>query len=286
MSTRLSTQRIVSLPVRRRISTVGGAITDAWAPTDISGLQLWADARYQVYSDAGSTPAVNNDPVQQINDRSGNNRTWSQATLAKRGTYKTGVLNGQPGILFDGTDDFFDIATSWSLTDCTIFYVLKIPSDITSATAAQATLYTQAGGSAGDAACGLILGDTGLPSSEVCTQLAYTGAVDNKSYGRGCTSTMTAGAYIITSQLNGTSETIRHNGSALPLSTIGADGTLDSSDGARRYNQTAWRFGANPSGAANLSGHLFQCLVYDSALSGDHIALVESYLSDIYGIAV
>jgi len=46
----------------------------------------------------------NNDPVDTWNDRTANARNATQATAAKKPTYKTGELNGNPALSFDGGD--------------------------------------------------------------------------------------------------------------------------------------------------------------------------------------
>jgi hypothetical protein len=46
----------------------------------------------------------NNDPVTTWTDRTSNARNATQATAAKKPTYKTGELNGNPGLSFDGGD--------------------------------------------------------------------------------------------------------------------------------------------------------------------------------------
>lgn len=78
----------------------------SWAQTgpggvgDASTNVLWLSADNAVYSDAGVTPAANNNNVAQWNDRSGNGRNASHATAGERPNYQTGVLNGLPVIRF------------------------------------------------------------------------------------------------------------------------------------------------------------------------------------------
>lgn len=71
-----------------------------FTPLNLPGLVAWYQADDGVYSDAGTTPAVNNGTVQQWNDASGNGRHLSQLTGANQPTYKTNSQNGLPGILF------------------------------------------------------------------------------------------------------------------------------------------------------------------------------------------
>jgi hypothetical protein len=77
----------------------------AFSPSDISGLKFWFKASTGVYSDAGTTPAVNGGPVQQWNDQSGGNHHATQATGSSQPLKDATTINGRPSILFDGVDD-------------------------------------------------------------------------------------------------------------------------------------------------------------------------------------
>jgi len=102
---------------------VGNAIPN------IQGLQLWLDAAYGVYSDAGVTPAGNGDPVWQWNDRSGNGRNAIQATSVKQPVFQNGVsgLDGDPLLVsFDSTDDVLPITASNLASPYTLFVVGSI----------------------------------------------------------------------------------------------------------------------------------------------------------------
>ena len=68
-----------------------------------SGLVLDLEADFGVYSDAGSTPAVNNDLVQQHNSRVGGHIA-SQATSGLRPVFKTNQLNGYPAIEYNADE--------------------------------------------------------------------------------------------------------------------------------------------------------------------------------------
>ncbi len=84
--------------------------SSAFSPASISGLQFWYKSDAGAFNDAGSTLATNGQTVQQWNDQSGNSRNLTQATSGKRAIYNTNQLNNLPGILFDGTDDFFSVS--------------------------------------------------------------------------------------------------------------------------------------------------------------------------------
>lgn len=71
-----------------------------------SGIYSWwkADGG-TVYSDAGTTPANNGDPVQQWNDSQATANNLAQGTLGLRPIYNTAQVNGKPAVRFDGSDD-------------------------------------------------------------------------------------------------------------------------------------------------------------------------------------
>jgi len=76
----------------------------AFLPDQVSGMGLWIDPSMLVYSDAGTTLAVNNDPVYQVVCRK-HGHVYSQPTLAARPTLITNGINGRPVLRLDGTDD-------------------------------------------------------------------------------------------------------------------------------------------------------------------------------------
>ena len=71
-----------------------------WTPADLANKALWLDA-----SDA-TTVTLNGSTVSQWNDKSGNSRNVSQGTAANQPAYSAGVLNGNPAITFDGSNDY------------------------------------------------------------------------------------------------------------------------------------------------------------------------------------
>lgn len=75
------------------------------------------------------TGYANNDPVTGPVDFSSNARTFTQATSGKRPLYQTSVLNSQPGFLFDGTDDYWDIAAFMS-GDAEMYAVMKTANNV------------------------------------------------------------------------------------------------------------------------------------------------------------
>jgi len=102
-------------------------------PVDLGTLALWHD-----YSDASSlstnyvapppTP-VNNDGVGYLGDKSGNGYVATAIYVPDRPTFKTAVLNGQSGLLFNGTSNRPIAPSNGTLTSdraaLTIYSVVK-----------------------------------------------------------------------------------------------------------------------------------------------------------------
>jgi hypothetical protein len=61
---------------------------------------LWLDANYLVFTDTGRTKALNNNNIQQWNDRSGNGKHAIQTTTANKPNYITNSLNGLPTVRY------------------------------------------------------------------------------------------------------------------------------------------------------------------------------------------
>lgn len=68
-------------------------------PSKISGLKLWLKAN-------AITGLNDGDPVGTWLDSSGSGNDVTQSTSGSKPLYKTGIINGLPTVLFDGSDDF------------------------------------------------------------------------------------------------------------------------------------------------------------------------------------
>jgi len=82
-----------------------------WTPKKLPGLVAWYSADFGVYSDAGVTPAVDTNLVQQWNDRSGHNYHLSQATSGSRPVFSALGMNSKyPAIrIGNGAVQFMDV---------------------------------------------------------------------------------------------------------------------------------------------------------------------------------
>lgn len=73
-------------------------------PKTISGIKLWFAAHRLTGLNDG-------DAVGTWPDLSGNGYDVTQATAANKPLYKTNIFNGQPALLFDGTNDYLENTT-------------------------------------------------------------------------------------------------------------------------------------------------------------------------------
>lgn len=94
----------------RTRSFVGSAAPTAFAPTDLSGLQLWLDA-----SDAASITQTAG-AVSQWSDKSGSGNHFTQTVASYQPTTGTRTLNGLNALDFDGSDDKLDSPSAYYST--------------------------------------------------------------------------------------------------------------------------------------------------------------------------
>ena len=103
-------------------------------PATIFGANLiaWYRSDQGLYKDAGITPvSADGDAVYQWNDLSGNNYHLIQVTLANRPTWKTGQINGQPTVRFNGSSNFLLCSAITSLPQpFSVIFVCKPSSTV------------------------------------------------------------------------------------------------------------------------------------------------------------
>ena len=107
-----SNNRVVVLSPNTE-GTGGGAV--AFAPSDISGLQLWLDAGHGITQNDGY--------VSTWTDRSGNENNAIQATAENQPLLVASGLNGEPTLSFDGVNDYVSFNEISDIR--TVFWVLK-----------------------------------------------------------------------------------------------------------------------------------------------------------------
>lgn len=229
---------------------------DVTFPDEISGLVLWLDAADA--SSVGST-GVWADKTAQNNDT-------SQGTAGYRPTYSATAVNGQPGVDFDGTDDYLIITDDASLqTDTRTIFVVALRDTTSSHDGIMGQLntgdicfYWQAtsGGTAGE-----------FYSSSGGTTYSTTATLSSGSF--------TAAVRLYTLKFDSSNWTLYVDGSQVDTGahTTLYDSTDDLALGALRDT------GANP-----FDGKIAEVVWYNTALADDDREGIEAYLNDKYSI--
>lgn len=86
----------------------------------VAGPLIWLDANQETF--------LNNDPVGQFTDRSGNGNHFTSSGT-ERPTFRTNRINGRPAVQADGVDDGLLLSSLGACTDWTLFFVGKLISD-------------------------------------------------------------------------------------------------------------------------------------------------------------
>lgn len=236
---------------------------DPGAPSAIGGLQLWLKADSIVSLNDG-------DPVDTWEDSSPNG---NDATATLRPTFKENVIGSKPGLLFDGVDDFMEVAANGGMQSAnyTIFAVIKTGASVAGSVLAE------------DYAL------SGAPDNNVRYEFGYwfdaVGSGDRFGVGHFNTTWLTA--YKAANDTANTAHIYagRYDGAALKLYESGTEvasttGTLATA-GARR-----WWVGRRHDEAVGtepyFKGHILELIVYDSALSTTDRQAVEAYLAAKY----
>lgn len=217
-------------------------------PNDIAGLVSWWEANRLSLSD--------NDPVSSWTDASPNGHDADQADSGKQPVFKDAILNGEPGILFDGTDDLLVPDSMPSLvhnlsTGLTFFFVVQPESGTDTFSA----LLTQNA-------------STGFWWKADTNKLScYFGAdaLNSTAIAEG-----TARSYALRAQPSGGNSTFYLNGTA--------DGTVSPT-----IAFTPNRMGDDNS-SETFKGYIFLAAVFDEALSDGDLATIHTYISDTYGL--
>ena len=115
----------ISIIANDPVTSGGGGGGDSPPITD--NLFLYVNPDVDVYSDAGTTPAVDGDNIRQFNDQSGNSNTLSQTVATSQPIYDTTTFgNGNASIY--SINDWFETTNTLSVgvsDDYTMYMVYK-----------------------------------------------------------------------------------------------------------------------------------------------------------------
>jgi len=250
-----------------------------WTPAQIT-TALWLDA-----ADASTVTTVSG-AVSQWNDKSGNNRTFSQSTVSARPTLTAAGLNGRSVVAF-GSTLFIGAATAsdWGFmhgAQSTIIGVAAPASTANPGTNMQMIGTRSAGLTAGVQFLCVDVppNNNGFRHRNITTQAAS--AIENYTGDSTHPALNTATLYsILSDPTNGTASDrsiIRFNGGS-PIATNAANVSPSSSATAPQF---ALRLG-NES-ASSLSGYWAELIVTSSLASADTRQRIEGYLAHKWGL--
>lgn len=236
-------------------------------PDTVAGLTGWWDAGNGVYSDAGTTPAVDGATVQQWNDRSVGGNNLTQATAGNRPTFKTGIVNGNSVVRFGGAtdDDFMTgpvLSTLFGASAKTAFAVVKHANNASGAVIADSTndfFFIQMTG-------------TGTEF----TNSNYDGSVDAATI----TGLSSGTWYIATYMHNGTSVFAGANDTRAASMVSAASGATTNLGGT-------FAVGRRTAGTPDYpDADIAEVVTYNAVLSEADRQIVERYLASKYGITL
>jgi hypothetical protein len=259
----------------QRISLLG-----PFTPANISGLELWLDAAdaWSLFdATSGGSVVAADGGVARWEDKSGNNRHFTQATSGKRPTRKTNQQNGLDALLFDGSNDCLDGGDFIKgASGLTIFCVLKRANTSASHRLLHKIEEAKPGWALGAVSGGAIkaesYADAGLG---VSTIVQTSSAVDLSGFSL-LQTTIPAAAF--------GSTTVRRNASAVSMNSAVVDGAGAATPG----NSTALLLiGSNRYAGVDYNvwnGNISELLIYTGALPDTDRSAVESYLIKKYAI--
>lgn len=234
------------------------------SPGDVaSGLSLWLKANQGVSSSS--------DLVSSWADQSANSNDASQATSDERPTLTSNNLNGNPTIVFDGTDD--DLAGGSGFSTADYFIVLDPDELITNDNASESPIGYSTGSSNNALALGPI---TGSLTNEVVTHSINAG-----TYVSGLQSTtVSLSDPIIINFKNNAGETQQELFIDGEGQTVGTSGTFSN------LSDVAYTLGDDTEEANTFGGSIAELISFSSRLTDAERRNVATYLAIKYGITL
>ena len=227
-------------------------------PSDLTGLQLWLDANdaSTLFQDAAKTTAAGDgDVVGAWADKSGQGNDATQATTAQKPTLQDGIINGRSIVRGDATDDVMEISVG-PLTNVAIFVVAK--RRVTNS-------------------LGYVLSNGGTSSFRLVFPTTLNSIINSYN----SVGSQVTGGFV---ELNTNLYIAKYDGVNNIL--VVNNGTPDSNAVAALAHTWTNIFARNDTGTSTVDSDIAEMLIYNTALSDEDIALVETYLSAKWGITL
>jgi hypothetical protein len=280
-------------------TNVAITVEDDFAPSDITGLQLWLDASdASTLYDAttGGSLVAADGGVARWEDKSGNARHMTQGTAGSRPARKTSIQGGLDVLRFDGSNDFLSVPSSTAtfkfLHDATggiVFAVYK-------ANAAQGTAYVWCNNTNPSTAS--VASQTGVYYRHDTSDLAVAdryAVISNTSSGfrmvrASAANTVESGTFLLIAvqyDMNQGSAADRHdaflNGSEITgTDTLGVGENSSLSTSAATGDLHIF---ANNNAVNKMAGDLCEMIIYEGKMSTADRQSVENYLLGKWGIS-
>jgi hypothetical protein len=240
-----------------------------FTPTSLSGLTAWWDASDSATlfdADSGGSASAADGEVGRLEDKSGNNRHFTQATSANRPTRKTSQQNGLDVLRFDGTNDrmttSFIFLSLFNSSSGSAFIVAKALSVATNNANPYENASVLSEGSAGH-------GFVTLRSNDTASAFGYDSTF------RTATLSYVPGNWKVFATT--------HNGSDLAVSINEASASTTALS-TRTFTNFTMLLGANATLEKFLDGDVGEIITYNVALSESDRNSVISYLMAKWGI--
>lgn len=234
----------------------------AFSPPAPGNLKLWLNA-----SQLSTTYSDNSSVITWV-DSSGLGFDVSQATAASQPVFKTNVVNGQPVVRFDGSDDLLSNNTFFDLADNYTVFVVSAWTNTTNGRFVQVNNSSQQSGFA------FLSNDTPNGLRFACVDGAATVAANS------VVTYSDATFRVLTGLANGVGSPVKAfvNGSLVATSS-------SNYTPANTQTLSLLNVGSNNGGEV-LRGDLAEVLIYASSLTQTQQRLVERYLGFKYGITI
>jgi hypothetical protein len=235
---------------------------------------LWLKADKSVYSNAGTTLAVDASTVQQWNDVSGNSNNVSQGTAGNRPIYKVNQVNGKPALQFTGDMYLAPGALGIAGTGGFTYFIVLEPTSYTSGATSDGS---------GDYILDRTTGTNELTSLKV-TNTSKFGFQKRDNVGGGLggpetTTSINTAAYQLVDYMRerAVSYRIYLNGT---MEASSADADADLTPPATQIGRHATTAGQG------LHGFMAELAIYGTSLNTAQRIIVENYLASKYALSI